>query len=147
MGVSPHDPMQSPVPGYALELYKLMEANAENTSDGYAVFTGSISKMYDGLGISKQHYTRIMMALVEAGAIQYMQRGNVRQPTVLRLYGEPTLLKLVEVLEINTQFRREKKSVLEQRVDALERSVAGLNVKEALLNLDNRVKEIEAKNG
>lgn len=145
MGGIPHDPLDSPVPGYAVEIYRLLAKQAKKSDQGYDVFSGSIAKVYEGYGISKQHYTKIMAALVESGAVQYVQRGNLHQPSILHLHGEPELAKIAEVLQINSRVSVARRQELEDRVTALERSISGLDIKSALINHDQRIKTLEGK--
>lgn len=146
MGVTPHDPAESPIPTYALEVYRGLASNSSESDEGtYRIFSGSISEVYSSLKISKQHYTKIMSSLIESGAIEYMRRGNVHGPTVLHLFGEPTLDRLAESATLNKAASKRQRSDLEGRLLIVESSIAGLNVKQALLNIERRLTELEAK--
>jgi hypothetical protein len=147
MAVTPHDPSESPVPGYALEIYKLLHKSSKPTEEGMRVFTGSLSELYATLGMSKQHYSKIMACLVETGSIAYVQRGNAHQKTIVHVFKEPAYEELLNTLVISKQAAYRRRTDLEIRVEQLENLVSGLNMKEALLNHEKRIKELEANYG
>lgn len=142
---SPHtgtDDPENVVYGYCIALYDALKKEA---SDGQ--FVGSVTEVYKALGISNQHYSVILRALVETGSLEHIQRGHHMRPTIYRLIHRPTKTQLREFdfLTPRTRRARVSEAALLKRVEELERRVGKVDVIPALQNLESRLKAIEKK--
>lgn len=140
---SPHTGQDEPenvVHGYCIALYDALEKKA---SDGQ--FVGSVTEVYKTLGISNQHYSKILRGLVETGSLEHIQRGHHQRPTIYRLIHRPTTEQLREFDFLTPRTRRARVSdtALLQRLETVERRVGQVEVIPALHNLDKRLKAIE----
>lgn len=132
----------------ACVLYDALEAKAHrNDALGTLEFEGSMVKVYGSTGLSRSHYSKLFSVLIEIGSIDIAQRGARMTPTVMRLLGRPTLEQIEHAEEIAKPHltKREPSAMvqLQQRVTQLERRLQGIDVTEAIINLDQRLKRLE----
>lgn len=131
---------------HSLAFYRELEKRADTNEDGIVVFEGHTTKVMNHLSISSTWYSPIMRALTECDCIISLQRGTVHQPSLIILRGEPTEENfssggLTPARHLATLVAR-----LEKRVNALEgwrEAQGGLNVAEAMLNLERRLSQLE----
>lgn len=146
MGVteSPHTEPENAAHGYCIALYDALKERAVK-----GTFTGSITEVYKTLGISNQYYAKITRALVEVGAVEHIQRGHHKRPTVYRLIHRPTKAQLAEYDFLTPATRRARVSEEEflRRLNELERRVSNVDIVAALTNLEQRIVALEKANG
>ena len=139
---SPHTEPENAAHGYCIALYDALKERADN-----GTFSGKITEVYKTLGISNQYYSRITTALVEVGAIEHIQRGHHKRPTIYKLYERPTReqLTLLDALTPRAKTGSVSSEDLSQRLSVLERSVANVDVVAALMNLEQRIVALEKR--
>lgn len=131
---------------YAAALYDVMDKAAEmRQTDGGEVrlWTGFIRQTCDELGIPQGVYRRVLSLLEDCGCLQILQRGVRGYPSLIALLKVPT----AEVLESGGRgdlTRRLNPAMLESSVRNMQEQIGGLNVADALVNIEQRLKAIEA---
>jgi hypothetical protein len=141
------------VPGYALDFHSLLVEKAEVETVNeieLTVFRGGITEVYDSLGFSRAHYSRVVKVLEDIGAMEIIQRGNPRQQTVVVLYAPPTIEALSQayLLTSPSNLRKMSHKTLDGRVSNLEgRLGTGINYVDALVNIEARLQALERKAG
>lgn len=113
------------------------------------VFRGRIGDLYDEAGVSKAYYSKVRRILLDCGAIQILERGTIHAPSIVVVDPNktppvaPPNVKLIES-GLTKPPRGDK---IERRVTALENKLGGLDIVEALRNLENRLSLIEREPG
>lgn len=136
---------------YSLNLYAALKKAAKTETvkgDKTVVFRGSVTPIYDSLGISRGHYGRVVKGLEEVGAIVFVQRGNSRQESIIVLQGAPNreALAAVDHLTKPSERRRLSSDALEKRVAALEGRIGkDINYVEALIDIERRLIALEGR--
>ena len=72
-----------------------------------------------------------------------MQRGARGAPTVLVLHSPPTLETWATLPDSDLTTRPDAATILEQRVDDLTKQIGGIDIAEALKNLETRIQKLE----
>lgn len=145
------DEVESVTIDYAIRFYAALKKHAKvETVKGTktTVFRGSVTPVYDSLGISRGHYGRIMKGLEEAGALAYVQRGNSRQESIIVLQGAPKreVLASIDHLTKPSDRRRLSSDELTKRVVALEgRLGKDINYIDALVDIERRLVALEGR--
>lgn len=143
------DSSESPVSRqftYLLQLYEAMEAEATE-----GLYTGKVVDTFQSLNISMTYYTPLFNALKELGCIELLDRGTRNRPTKYRLLKQPTesayttrydsgLTGTAKPATIST-------SELEQRIKAIERRLQGLELKQVIVNHEERIVALEKEGG
>lgn len=119
-------------------VYRALEERA-TIKDDELVFAGGITEVYTSLGISHSYYSKVFQRLEDAGAILKLQRGGRGVDTVIVLRGLPE--SWPEPLRLTNGTRSD--TVLRE-VQEIKESIGGLNIKEALLDLETRLSKLEA---
>jgi len=139
---SPHTEPENAAHGYCIALYDALKKRAKN-----GTFTGSATEVYNTLGISNQYYSKCFKALVEVGAVEYIQRGHHKRPTIYKLIHRPTAAQLAEYDFLTPASRRAKVSEEEmlRRLIELERRVQNVDIVAAFTNLEARIVALEKR--
>lgn len=136
---------ENAVAKHTIAVYDELVKRATTNDNDELVYNGNITEVFNYLGISTSMYSRVRKVLVESRSIEFLQRGNVAQPSIVLLLGEPSVESLGR--KDLTQARRLDKVVgeLEKRVAALEAVQAGIpaNVSQALWDHESRLNELE----
>lgn len=138
---SPHTTTEdNVVHDYCIQMYDAMKKAAAKDQ-----FIGSITSVYNTLGISNQYYTQILRALTETGSVEHVQRGHHKRPTIYRLIHRPTKSQLSEFDFLTPRSKRDKvtEDELLKRIEVLERRVGKVEVVPALTNLEGRLQALE----
>ncbi len=123
----------------AAKLYEYLSVNADK--DG--VYKGTKTGAYSALGLSQNHYTPLYSALEEMGCIESIHVGGRGRRIHLRLVKEPTLEEFSRVWLEKDLTKRVAAATLLSRVEAVERRLPDLNLTDALLNFELRIKKLE----
>jgi hypothetical protein len=123
-------------------MYDALKERAEDDT-----FTGSVVEVYRTLGISNQYYKQILQGLVESGAIEHVQRGHHKRPTIYKILKKPTKTELAKIDFLTPKTRRAKvdDSEILRRLNELERRVGKVDVIAALTNLEKRITALEKR--
>lgn len=104
------------------------------------IFRGSITRIYNALGISRSYYSKVRNALIEMGCLTILSQGNRAEGTAIVLHRAPT----------DEDFRQWKDrpltkavdaAILSQRVGDIEKRLGGLDVVNALIDFEERIKQ------
>ncbi len=124
---------------YCEKIYSAME---ETAVDGF--WTGKTTYLFKSLEIPTASYAPVMRRLRQHGCVEQIQRGSRDLPSIFRLVQDPRTMGenfSGSLLTLSTPDAK----LLEQRIEALEKRLGGLNVIKAIAELKQ---EIEAlKNG
>lgn len=124
-------------------VYDAMEKAAE---DG--VYQGFTTKLVTrDLNIPVPYYGKILSILIDMGCIEQEQRGGGTSPSRWRLQAKPDLETFSRVYEAtpNAKAPQARMTVVEERLQALEARLSGLDVKQALTDLSLEVQEVKGK--
>jgi hypothetical protein len=129
---------------YARQLYNLMDSLAKENEYHERVFTGSITDLYKDIGASTSYYTAIRKFLLDAELITILQRGNAKQQSQVRLneLSENILRKPLTAAPRAATMGADVQRRLE-RLEAWRETTGGLNIAEALRNIEDRVTRLE----
>lgn len=130
---------------HSISVYNaLLKDSTEETFEGESIrlYRGPVSRLYASLGIAQSYYTEIFDQLDRQGSITYLQRGSKHVDTVIVLHFPPT--------EENFRIRprkgltsAENSANLIESVSLLKQLVGGINIVEALIDVDKRLKRLE----
>lgn len=140
--------------GHCVKFYEALNAVSIDHSldDGEVVrrFAGKVTEVYVSTGIAQTYYSPIIKQLEKMGAIHKVQRGGRNADTVYVLNGLPDMLDPVwEGVSANNSGLKTLTSThsyakLAEQVRELDNLLGGINVLEALEELDSRLKTVEA---
>lgn len=126
-------------------LYARMEAEA----DEYHVWRGKIVDSCLTIGIALGSYSRVVNALRKLGCIDLIEQGYRGRPTVYRLAYPPTEAVWRERAPERTEDLTSAPSLdilsgqFDDLVDMLETRLGGLNIVEALGELEKRIDDLQ----
>jgi hypothetical protein len=121
-----------------------MDKDATDSDEYGRVWEGSLVRVFQGLGISNGHYSRVRKTLEETGCIQLLRKGARDVTSLVALVSRPTADNIEGVRTIQDHLtRRPEPAMLEQRVRELERRLEGIDVKALFHNLHQRVEKLE----
>lgn len=131
---------------YIVQLYEAMVA--ESTKK---IYEGKATETFHRLGISMAHYSELFRILKELGSIELLDRGARGRPTRYRMHVKPTA-KAYDELYAGLLTKPEKPATIpldeiEQRVKNLERRLEGVEVKQVLVNYEERISKLEKTKG
>lgn len=130
---------------YCQSVYDALAENAKPTPDYDLLWSGKIIELYAGLGISNAHYGRIMDTLYEIGSVEQVRRGARGVTTLIALHERPANLDGVRGFGGSDLTKPSASDILSQRVEVLERRLAGIDLKVALKDIHDRLSEVESK--
>jgi hypothetical protein len=103
------------------------------------------TKVFDTLGISRGYYTILYSNLEDMGCIEHVSRGTQGRPSEMILYHPPKIEQYDPKRARSRLTTRSKSANLSQRVTILERRLEGVDLKEAIVALDKRIRALESK--
>lgn len=133
----------------AVSLYAVFDQHATNAEiDGVPVrvFKGSIVECYNSLGVSQSYYTPVMDSLKGLGCITVISSGRRSRPSVIALHHPPDETEFV-FFHAGDLTGTPEAAKLRQRLENLEKRVGGINIADTLVEIDNRVSQLEHRIG
>lgn len=135
--------------GSALYALMLSQSTQEIIAgiDPIAVWRGKIVKTCEAVGIPYGSYRKTVLALESIGAIQLVQRGTRGSPTVIALLQSPTeeLWATYDGSRGVGLTRASEAATMQAQVQVLLDQLGGIDIGEAIRNLDTRLKALESK--
>lgn len=133
---------ESKLYAYSLRLYQAMEKQAV---DG--IYEGKVVDTFHSLHISQSHYTTLFKALKELGCIELLDRGVRGRPTKYRMHGPPDETafdtRYESGLTAGGKPARVPITELEQRISDIEGRLKGLQIKQVIVNHEERIVALE----
>ena len=129
---------------HAKALYNALEEKAqpEEVQGGTLnVFRGSLTHVYDELGISRSYYTPIVTLMRENEYVSFLQKGSRSVESVIVLHREPT----AEGMSLPPLTGRSHGAKVEARLKTLEDSTGGIHIAKALADHERRLKKLESR--
>lgn len=111
------------------------------------VWEGSLTELYRGMGIGQSYYSRIMNSLKSMGCVTMTQRGSRKTSSILVLHHEPDRAEWEAHHARPDLTGRMEGATLSDRVFNLEQRIGGVNIVDALRNLENRLQALEKAEG
>jgi hypothetical protein len=97
---------------------------------------------YKSIGASQHYYSGVMDALKDLGCITILSSGRRARPSVVALHHAPDETEFIFYSESRLTGAPEA-AKLRSRLETLEKRIGGINIADALVNIDNRVKRLE----
>ena len=139
-------PEPSRLYSYAVRLYEAMDKQAV---DG--IYEGKVVDTFNSLHISQSHYTTLFNALKELGCIELLDRGVRGRLTRYRMHGAPDEAAYETRYESGLTGGAKPATVpiieLEQRINNLEGRLKGLEIKQVIVNHEERIVALEKLKG
>lgn len=110
------------------------------------IYRGQISKLFSATGIGAGYYSEVFRQLESQGCITYLQRGSKNVDTVIVLHFPPDPEHDIPPAKSPLTSAEESANLFES-VEMLKELVGGIDIAEALVELDRRVRSLEAKAG
>jgi len=108
--------------------------------EDYRVYTGKLSELVKGLGISGTYYTPIFRTMYDLEFAALLDRGGRNKPSTVALLSEPTLNNLKGL----TTGSSTPIVSLVTRLDTLEKSIGGMHIVGALEEIEKRLEALES---
>jgi hypothetical protein len=110
------------------------------------VYQGFTSHLFQELGIAVPNYGPVLDLLREMGCITQERRGGGPSPSVWRLWKKPTLadFELAHKTMPQAQIKVRKEQHEEQRITDLQKQLGGIDVPQALIDLQTQVNVLRA---
>ena len=132
---------------YGGQLYRhmLSEASQVEIAPGHmrTVWRGPIVETCLKIGIPEGVYRRVTKTLELTGSIIIVEKGRRNTPTVLTLEFEPSVESWTKKSSPQSLTTVERAAMLQARVERLEKLLGGVDVIEALANLEGRLAQLE----
>jgi len=122
---------------YAISVWHEMERNSIKEGE-YQVWRGSLTGVFDTLKISRTHYTLIYRVLEDGGFLSKLTRGGGGKPSAVALHFPPEASSLTL-----TDANPPATLPLVRRIESLERQTGGINIVEALMQMQEQVDQIK----
>lgn len=126
-------------------LYQALNAEKGKKSEKGKVIHVQRTKVFDSLGISRGYYSILYNALEDMGCIEHVRRGTQGKPSEMILYHPPTKEQYDPKRARQSLTSRSPHANLAQRVEIIERRLDGIDIKEAIVALDQRIRALEGK--
>jgi len=110
--------------------------------DGETVFIGKVTAAYRSVGAPVSYYSRVRALLLSQRCIQYLARGSHAGGTVVRLDHAPEKIYADRLTPVEPRARMRLQDT-ERRVARLEARLAGLNLREMVINYETRISRLE----
>jgi hypothetical protein len=122
------------------------EANPFKTGAKIKRYEGFTSHLFQELGIAVPNYGPVLDLLREMGCITQERRGGGPSPSVWRLWKKPTLadFELAHKTMPQVQVKVRKEQHEEQRILDLQKQLGGIDVPQALVELQNQINVLKA---
>jgi hypothetical protein len=131
-----------------LSTLEVLDNLTESSGTEVRVFRGKVSEVFEALGLSQVYYSRIRKIFIKYDCVTYVQRGTRSYDSVLVLHRPPP--ENLPEEDLTSRPGDATLTALNERVEALERSVkilesklGGLNIVEALRNFEGRLRSLE----
>jgi hypothetical protein len=120
---------------------KFYDGMAERADD--RVFTGYPTKLFDELSIPISYYSRIKQQLEALGYAEQVEQGRGGRPSVWRLWKRPhpDSWKILYERGLTRPPSSGTLTDVSNRVEAIERRLGGLNVVQAIAELQQEIHE------
>ena len=128
--------------GHAVRVYSHMLKNStEITWEDLPIkaWEGSITQLTADLRISNSYYTRVVGGLEASGCISMLRRGSGNRLSLLALHHPPSEESFISDLTP----RLPAANLVEQRLKDLETNVGGINIAEAIADIQERLEVLE----
>lgn len=132
---------------HTLVVYETLEkASSIEVIEGQeiSIYRGKVSKLFSTLGIGMSYYTEIFDQLDRQGCVTFLQRGGRSVDTVIVLHYPPSPEGWQErprrTEDLTTP---EKYANLVERVELHHKLLGGIDIAEALIAIDMRLKSLE----
>jgi hypothetical protein len=131
------------------KIYEFMESHSEETTDNeqsIKVYEGFTTRMFQEASVPVPYYGKILDALTEMGCISQLRRGGGTSPSMWALWKPPeydAYMVIHRKEPINPKIG--KSQVLEQRMDALEARLQGLDIARALGDFQIQMDELRSE--
>ena len=122
-------------------IYATLLAQARKEGE-FVIWRGKITKMYAETGVPQSYYSAVFKQLEDQGCITYAQKGTRSVESVLVLDHEPTPEGFIPPPP-SPLTDPERYANLREDVEALKILVGGINIAEALIEIERRLKEVE----
>jgi hypothetical protein len=129
----------------AQALYAAMKKKSKDN-----IFEGSMAEIYREAGASQTHYSKLFDSLVEAGCIEILRKGRAGLTSQIRLIRKPALPEFQKLYR-KPLTRVDKGDILSLRervvnleAAAREGRIGTIDVSEALVNIETRLRKLEA---
>lgn len=136
---------------YARQFYAtLLQTATEEVSDGkeLLVWRGKLTDVFRELKVTSKYYTTIRAILTKTGSITIVETGSRNRPSIVVLNHEPPPLQKINNLGLTGTAPAATMMVeLQRRLATLEawrESQGGINIAEALRNLEDRLTKLES---
>lgn len=129
-------------------IYDLLESKSTKEKlDGrnLPVFRGKLYETFRESGVSQGYYTPIFRALEDGHYITIVQRGNRSVDSVVVLFERPTDEMDLTGASRPARVSPDELEGIRQEVSQIRQSLGGLNIVEALDNLERRLTKLENK--
>lgn len=138
---------------HTTNIYKYMEENSELNSLGERLYVGSIQEAVRSAGASSRYYTAIRKLLgspPDDPCIDIVQRGNTYQPSIVLLKHPPPegWEKIPPSALTQPAVSATLIAELTEKVEQLQawrESLGGMNIAEAMINFENRLRRLEGE--
>jgi hypothetical protein len=130
---------------HASTLYGVFERDSTTEEiDGVRlpVWRGSMVEAYKSIGASQHYYSGVMDTLKDLGCITVLSSGRRARPSVVALHHAPDEVEFIFYSESRLTGAPEA-AKLRSRLELLERRIGGVNIADALVNIDKRVARLE----
>lgn len=97
-----------------LDQSKLMDVQGESGQETVVVYTGSLTRLFEKVGLSIPYYTHVTRALKLMDCCRQTRRGGGGQPSTWLMLREPTI-ELYNAMDAQTTWKRGK-TIQEQRL-------------------------------
>lgn len=135
----------------AVQLYEILDRQAkdEKTDDNkkVRVFRGSLTDLYYQLGFGPGHYSPTWKILYDLGCVTMLQRGAKSVQSVMILHHAPDHAEYLQTRDQGKQdlTRRQDYATLSADIQAIKRQIGGIDIRNVLLNLEQRIASLEGK--
>jgi hypothetical protein len=122
------------------------DVNEAGDEAPYVRYEGFTSHLFQSLGIAVPNYGPVLDLLREMGCITQERRGGGPSPSVWRLWKKPTLadFELAHKTMPQVQVKVRKEQHEEQRILDLQKQLGGIDVPQALVELQNQINVLKA---
>lgn len=122
----------------------LYDASELESLDGVEtrIYRGKVTDLYKSLSISQTHYSNIRSALIDLGCMVMVRQGARDFDTVIALYRKPEK-EVFEARQKNPLTRRVEAASMIPRIEALEKSIGGIDTKKALIEIQRQINAMQ----
>jgi hypothetical protein len=126
--------------------YDLLESQAEIESmlgHDIKVFRGPLVVAYNSLGFSNSYYTAVRRNLINAGAIEILEKGAANRHSTVAIIRRPEESELSSKKDLT---RRVEPAILAGQIEGIKRQLGGVDIVELMTkvdDLDKRLRKVE----